>query len=256
MCRTPGPVTVDGDVSDWDLSLTGPDFFASMHEGSDPDKRILSHSYVRYDCSANKIHTLVYRACSTSPCSDATSAIQSPNYAWARVEHLWSFKCALLDLMMVGYRKRSSSMTQADLTHVRSSLPPPPPGSSSAAPRLRHLHCPVGPRGVGRNQVSWAAPGRLGVSPRSVWCVPQVGLVRPPGRFGASPRSVWFAPRSVWCVPWLFGASPGASPGRFGASPSAVRRGGWNASHSICYGLENLGWCHFRYVYKDGHVNS
>jgi hypothetical protein len=60
MCRTPGPVTVDGDVSDWDLSLTVPDCFASMHEGSDPDNRILSHSYVRYDRSAKIVYVLVY----------------------------------------------------------------------------------------------------------------------------------------------------------------------------------------------------
>lgn len=68
----PGTAVVDGDVSEWDLSTTGPDFFANMYQawnngGGASGQPILSYLYLRYDCETETMYALVYQKDGTVP---------------------------------------------------------------------------------------------------------------------------------------------------------------------------------------------
>jgi hypothetical protein len=71
-------ITVDGNISDWNL---GSDFFANMYEAGNPEKDLLSKSYLRYNCNTNEIYILVL----TEP---GVSADISASDAWMKVYDL------------------------------------------------------------------------------------------------------------------------------------------------------------------------
>ncbi|MCC4767938.1 hypothetical protein FXW07_15385 [Methanosarcina sp. DH1] len=55
-----GTATVDGDISEWNLDVTGPDYFAPMYEGWDENgkDRVLSKLYLRYHCNGDGTVTI------------------------------------------------------------------------------------------------------------------------------------------------------------------------------------------------------
>ena len=50
---------VDGDMSEWDMTEAGPDFYAYMYRAGDPNKPIESHLSLRYNCSTQVLTVLV-----------------------------------------------------------------------------------------------------------------------------------------------------------------------------------------------------
>lgn len=65
----PGTAVVDGDASEWDLSITGPDFFAEMYQAwkDDGSKPVFTTLYLRYDCTTETMYALVYQKDGTIP---------------------------------------------------------------------------------------------------------------------------------------------------------------------------------------------
>jgi uncharacterized repeat protein (TIGR01451 family) len=53
---TYGSATVDGSYAEWDLTN---DFFADMYRAGDPNKKVESKLYVRYDCATQTLYVLV-----------------------------------------------------------------------------------------------------------------------------------------------------------------------------------------------------
>lgn len=60
----PGTAVVDGNAGEWDLSPSGPDWFANMYEAfnNSGNDRIYSYLYLRYDCQTQTMYVLVYQA--------------------------------------------------------------------------------------------------------------------------------------------------------------------------------------------------
>ena len=54
---TPAGITIDGSAGDWDEP--GADFLANMFEAGNPEKRVLSRLYGRYDCSTETFYVFV-----------------------------------------------------------------------------------------------------------------------------------------------------------------------------------------------------
>jgi hypothetical protein len=52
----PAGITIDGSAGDWDRSA---DFLAQMFEAGNPDKRVLSRLYARYDCGTETMYVFV-----------------------------------------------------------------------------------------------------------------------------------------------------------------------------------------------------
>ncbi len=73
-----GDATVDGNTNDWDLVA---DFYDNMHEAGSPAKKLLSKSYVKYDCETQKLFVLVL----TEP---TVTADNSAGDAWVKVYDL------------------------------------------------------------------------------------------------------------------------------------------------------------------------
>ncbi|MEE9431252.1 MAG: T9SS type A sorting domain-containing protein [Melioribacteraceae bacterium] len=65
----PGTAIVDGNISEWDLSVSGPDFFANMYQAwnNGSNKPILSHLFLRYDCENEIMYALVYQVDGSVP---------------------------------------------------------------------------------------------------------------------------------------------------------------------------------------------
>ena len=67
-----GSATVDGDISEWDLTIGGLDYFDDMYRawnqgGGQTGQPVLSHLYLRYDCSTEIMYVLVYQKDDTLP---------------------------------------------------------------------------------------------------------------------------------------------------------------------------------------------
>ena len=70
-----GQTTVDGDISDWDLT---DDFFANMYEAGNPTKDLLSKAYLRYNCETNTLCILVLM-------EPGQPADNSPSDSWMKI---------------------------------------------------------------------------------------------------------------------------------------------------------------------------
>lgn len=56
-----GTATVDGTITDWNLTVGGFDWFAEMREAGKLDHPLFAHLYLKYDCESNILFVLVYR---------------------------------------------------------------------------------------------------------------------------------------------------------------------------------------------------